>query len=321
MRMGYGGLLVLLLGLSACNAEQGTVLLGTLEWDRIGVPAEASETVLAWYVAEGERVQAGQLLLELDPRREDARIAQATADVAQAQARLDELSNGARPESIDAAQAVWRRSRASLTVAEQDFTRVQQLYQRALVAKVELDNARARRDQARAELANSAAQLRELTNGTRVEQLDQATAAHQAAQAVLRQLQLNRAHLQVRAPRAGVVDALPFKVGDQPPLGAELVSLLVGEAPYARIFVPASQRNSLRLGEVMQVLVEGVATPLRGTMRQIASEASFTPYYALTGEDASRLVYRAEVLLDGAAARQLPAGLPVRVERRADVQP
>ena len=40
-------------------------------------------------------------------------------------------------------------------------------------------------------------------------------------------------------------------------------------------------------------------TVLDGKVRSIASDASFTPYYALTGDDASRLVYRAEVLLEG----------------------
>ena len=45
----------------------------------------------------------------------------------------------------------------------------------------------------------------------------------------------------------------------------------------------------------------------------IRSEPSFTPYYALIGEDAARLSYLAEVSLGGEAA-ELPAGLPVRVE-------
>jgi len=38
----------------------------------------------------------------------------------------------------------------------------------------------------------------------------------------------------------------------------------------------------------------------------------FTPYYALTGADAARLSYIAEVAL-GKDARKLPAGLPVHV--------
>jgi HlyD family secretion protein len=44
-------------------------------------------------------------------------------------------------------------------------------------------------------------------------------------------------------------------------------------------------------------------------LRSIRSEPSFTPYYALAGDDASRLVYAAELLLDSGA--DLPAGLPV----------
>ena len=52
---------------------------------------------------------------------------------------------------------------------------------------------------------------------------------------------------------------------------------------------------------------------LLGKVRMIRSEPSFTPYYALTGEDAARLSYLAEIAL-GKDASKLPAGLPVRAE-------
>ena len=59
-----------LLALLAGCAERGPApLLGTLEWDRVAVPAELWEPVLRWAVAEGDRVEAGDLLLELDARR------------------------------------------------------------------------------------------------------------------------------------------------------------------------------------------------------------------------------------------------------------
>ena len=58
----------------------------------------------------------------------------------------------------------------------------------------------------------------------------------------------------------------------------------------------------------------------RARVRSIRSEAAFTPYYALTGDDASRLMYRAELVLQGEAARQLPAGLPLSAER-GDARP
>lgn len=300
--------------LAGCDRAGDAPLLGTLEWDRIDLPAEASESILDWHVTEGERVAAGQLLLQLDPRRQDARIAQARGEVALAEARLSELSNGARPESIEAAQATLARNRAEQLDAERSFQRIATLYRRGQVAIAELDRARANRDQARAATRNADAQLRELTNGTRPEQLEQAAAALQAARGNLARLQVDREHLSVRAPRAGRVDALPFKAGDQPPAGAAVVSLLVGEQPYARVYVPASQRPRIAIGDVMRVYVEGIEQPFAARVSSIRSEASFTPYFALSGDDASRLTYRAELRLQGEAARQLPAGLPLRAE-------
>ncbi|UTW08695.1 HlyD family secretion protein [Pseudomonas benzenivorans] len=308
---------LLILGLFAgCERPNDAVLLGTLEWDRIGLPAEASEPILRWHVTEGERVEAGQLLLELDPRRQNARIAQARGEVALAEARLRELSNGARVEAIDAAQANLARNRAAQVDAERNFRRIATLHRRGLLAVAELDSARASRDQARAASRNAEAQLRELSNGTRPEQLEQASAALQAARGGLALLEVGREHLSLRAPRAGRVDALPFKPGDQPPGGAELVSLLVGEQPYARVYVPASLRAGMTLGDTLQVRVEGIEQPFTASVSSIRSEASFTPYFALSGDDASRLMYRAELRLQGEAARQLPAGLPVRAERQ-----
>ena len=310
--------LLLLVGRAGCAPSGDTPLLGTLEWDRIGLPAEASEPILRWHVVEGERVEAGQLLLELDPRRQDADIDQARAEVTLADARLRELSNGTRVETLEAAQATLARERATQLEAERGFQRIATLHRRGLVALAELDAARAGRDQARAASRNAEARLRELSNGTRPEQLEQASAVLQAARARLARLRLDRERLSLRAPSAGRVDALPFKPGDQPPRGAELVSLLVGEQPYARVYVPASQRAAIAPGDAMRVRVEGVEQAFAATVSSIRSEAGFTPYFALSGDDASRLMYRAELRLQGAAARRLPAGLPLRAERRHD---
>jgi HlyD family secretion protein len=295
--------------LAGCAEPGPAPIVGALEWDRIAVTAELAEPVLSWAVAEGDRVAAGAVLLELDARRQDARIAEALSQVAVAEAQLAELTHGARIETIDAARANLARARAAQQDAETEHTRVAELRKRELVAQSAVDQALAARNQRRAESQAAEAQLRELTQGTRPEQIEQATAAVAAARAAVETLKLTRERLTVRAPRSGRVDALPFKPGDQPPAGAELVSMLVGDTPYARVFVPAPQRAQLKIGARFEVHVEGVAAPIPAALRSIRGEPSFTPYYALAGDDASRLVYQAELLLDGGA--ELPAGLPV----------
>ena len=305
--------LLAVLLLTACGKtdDASAPLLGTLEWDRIGVPAEVSEPIVRIAVKEGQAVQAGELLLVLDGRRSDARQAQADAAVAQAQARVSELAHGSRIEQLDAARASVASARASQEEAQKQFARYDALGRSQVVARTSVDAARATRDRAIAQVASAQAQLRELTQGTRPEQVAQAESALDSARAAQRALRLDGARLQVRAPRAGRVDALPFKLGDQPPAGAVLASLLVGDAPYARVFVPESRRVGLREGQRFTVRVQGGAE-MHATLRSIAREAAFTPYYALTGDDASRLVYRAELVLTDADAASLPAGLPVQ---------
>lgn len=301
--------------LAGCAERGPAPIVGALEWDRIAVTAELAEPVLSWAVAEGDHVAAGTALLELDARRQDARIAEARSQLAVAEAQLAELTYGARVETIDAARANLARARAAQQDAETEHTRVAELRKRELVAQSIVDQALAARNQRRAETQAAEAQLRELTQGTRPEQIEQSTAAVAAARAAVDTLKLTRERLTVRAPRAGRVDALPFKPGDQPPVGAELVSMLVGEKPYARVFVPAPQRAQLAIGARFDVHVEGVAEPIPATLRSIRGEPSFTPYYALAGDDASRLVYQAELLLERGA--DLPAGLPVTAVRVA----
>jgi HlyD family secretion protein len=305
---------LLTLAATACHRSGETPMLGTLEWDRVAVAAEVSEPILAIAAHEGDSAKAGDPILTLDPRRTDAELAQATADARKATAALDELRHGSRIETIDAARAALAGAVSTQTNARRERDRIAEIRKRGLVAQADLDNAETALRTATAQANSTRANLDELLHGTRVEDIEQAEAALAAAEAAVQHLSLTRARLDVRAPVDGRVDALPFKLGDQPPLGATLVSLLSGAAPYARIYVPASRRAHLAQGVHCRVRVEGVDGTFAATIRSLRSDPAFTPYFALTGDDASRLAYRAELVLEGDAAKKLPAGLPAQAE-------
>ena len=293
-------------------ARDGTPppLLGTLEWDRIAVPAEVSEPITQILVNEGDEVKADQLLLTLDPRRTQAQLEAAQADMQRLQAALEELHNGARSETIDASRAALARAQTTAANARIARDRAAAIRQRGLNSQADLDNANTALNQANADAKAASANLAELLHGTRPEDVAQGEAALSQARASVAQLEVTLSHLSVHATRSGRVDALPFKLGDRPPAGASVVSLLVGDAPYARVYVPEAQRAGLQQGTRFNIHVDGATQPFTATLARIRSEASFTPYFALSGDDASRLTYRAELVLDGAAAHALPAGLP-----------
>lgn len=303
-------LLLPVLLIAGCGRDAPSALPGVVEWDRVAVLAETVEPVREVRVKEGDAVKAGDTLLLLDARRTDAEIAAARGERDAARAQLAALRNGARRESIDAALAETSRMKVEADNAARERDRLLDVHRQGLVAQADAERATAAADAAAAALRAAEARSRELRHGARGEDIEAAAARVAALDARLQALALARERLVVTAPRDGRVDALPFRVGDQPVQGATLVSLLAGEAPYVRVYVPAAQRASLAPGAAFLVTVQGVATPLEATLRSIRSEAAFTPYYALVGDDASRLVYRAELQLSGDAARQLPAGLP-----------
>ncbi len=89
--------------------------------------------------------------------------------------------------------------------------------------------------------------------------------------------------------------------------------LLTHSVPYARVYVPEPYRAQLQPGDILTVHVDGVDTAFKGKLRWVATQPSFTPYYALSGDDRARLVYLAEVDLPQ-SGKTLPAGIPVQVE-------
>ncbi|MEY2159096.1 HlyD family efflux transporter periplasmic adaptor subunit [Rhodanobacter sp. FW510-T8] len=289
--------------------------LGTLEFDRITLPAPAAERVVAIDVREGERVAIGQSLLQLDPAHTRAELAAAQAQARQQRELLAELETGPRREDID-------KARANLAAAQAQAREARALLRAAGPAQGQRLRGR-RRPRPRPRHGRQCrwpggggtgragrTAARHPSGADR-----EARAALAAADAQVGAQQVLLGKLAVVAPRAGRIDSLPYKLGDQAPVGAPLAILLAGDAPYARIYVPVQQRAGVRVGDPVRVFVAGRGTPYAGKVRMIRSEPDFTPYYALIGDDAARLSYLAEVAL-GADAAELPAGLPVHAEFR-----
>ena len=298
--------------LVAC-AEPPPQALGTLEYDRVTLPAPVAERIVAIDVREGQEVAAGAKLLTLERTRTEAQTQASQAEAQRQREALAELQAGPRSEDIAQARAKLAAAGAEAREARAYYQRLLPLKDRNYVAAADLDRARSAAGNAEGNVRAARSALDELLHGTRPEQLAQGTAAAAAAaaQAAAQKVLLDK--LSVAAPRAGRIDRIPYKLGDQAPVGAPLAILLAGDAPYARIYVPVQRRAAVRVGDQVRVFVAGRDQPYAGTLRMIRSEPAFTPYYALAGDDAARLSYLAEVAL-GTDAAGLPAGIPVHAE-------
>jgi HlyD family secretion protein len=307
-------LLALLAGAPLACSNGDEIAVGTLERDRIELVAEANEPIEAIPVREGDAVEAGALLVRLAPERLRAQREAAEQRVASAHARLAEAERGPRAEQIAQARARAVGAADALATAERETARARELHAAGATSDELLDQRERALSLARAERDAARAALGELVAGTRAEQIAQARAQLEEARAAARDAELREQRLEVRAPRAGVVDALPYELGERPPAGGVVAVLLADGAPYARVHVPAGVRARVAPGSSARVRIEGISGELAGRVRSVSQEAAFTPYYALTQHDRGRLSYVAEIDLIDERARDLPSGLPVEAE-------
>ncbi|QXC58805.1 HlyD family efflux transporter periplasmic adaptor subunit [Vibrio mimicus] len=299
--------------LSACSPETPPQALGTLERDRITFSATSSEIIRELPVAEGTSVKVGDILVKLDTQTQFAQLNQALAQRAKAQASLSKLTNGERPEDIAVAQARVTKADAQFKEAEITLRRKTELAAKRLVSQSEVDTALSARDSARAELASAREEFSKLTAGARIEDIDQAKAELAAAQASVDLQQQKLDDLTIVATRDGVLDSLPYHIGERVTTNTVVAIVQADRSPYARVYVPETHRAKFLVGQTVSVHIDGIEETYHGTVRWVANEPSFTPYYALTEKERSRLMYLAEVDLPE-SAMQLPSGLPAQVD-------
>lgn len=172
---------------------------------KIAVGAKVMGRV-AWIgVEKGDTVSEGQVLVRLEDSEFRAQVNQARANLAAAQARLDQMRSGSRPQEKLRDKAAVMQAEANLRKAEADYQRSEKLYQAGVSSKAELDQALSDRDTAAAML-EAARQSSSMTDvGPRREEIRAAEAQVQQMRAALDYALTQLAATEIKAPVSGTV--------------------------------------------------------------------------------------------------------------------
>ena len=303
----------LLTSLLACTDSDSNTAFGILERDRVTLLATANEVITAQPIAEGSEVKAGDILVEFNQTKQLATLDMAKALEQQAQMQLTKLLNGERAEDIRAAEANLGSAKARAHEAELQLKRAQDLVAKSLASQAELDNALAGRDSAKAAVEVAQQNLNKLQSGARLEDIQQARAALKAAQADVQYKQAQLADMTIRASRDGILDSLPYNIGERVKVNSIVAIIQANSTPYARVYVPEPYKAKMAAGKEIMVRIDGVENEVAGIIRWVSVEPAFTPYRSMSEGDRSRLVYLSEIDLP-ASTQALPAGIPVQIK-------
>jgi len=171
----------------------------------IDLYAEVPGVLRALHVREGQTFRAGDVLAEIEDTTYRTQWEEARAALRQAEARLQELAHGARPEEVRRRQAEMEAARAALAFAESEWRRSEGLWREGILSRQAYDEARTRWEQARRQYEAAQAAYEETVRGPRPEVLAQARAAVDQARSRLAYLQEILAKTRLRAPWDGQV--------------------------------------------------------------------------------------------------------------------
>jgi HlyD family secretion protein len=253
-------LVVFLTHLSSCKKIETVQLAGMVERKTLELSAPISEIIVDIPVTEGQRIEADQIIVQLDTEVVAAELSAQEAALAAADAFQSE--------------------------AEGEFKRQENLRRARVASPKALDVARRARDEALAQVAEKKARVL--------------------------QAQKRLEDLTIRSRISGVVDQLPFAVGERVPAGGVVGVVISDDKPWVRVWLPSRVVARDKSHLEAKVQVQGLESWLKGTLEYISREPEFTPHYALTERESTHLVYESRIALQD-APDDLRPGLPAQV--------
>ena len=228
------------------NARQDSVL----SFERGG-------RIVSIAVEEGDEVQQGDVLAQLDVSGIDASETRIRAELAAAEAVLQERLAGPRPQTIDTAKALVEQLEARVALANADMKRQRRLTASGAGSTQELDAANFGHQAMVRQLEAAQSELRLLQAGTRQEQIQSQRATRDAISAKLAELKSLRDDSVIVAPFDGRIAARNVDPGVVVGSGAGCLRILSVELE-GRFGIPPMTAQSLAIGDGVDVSASNV---------------------------------------------------------------
>lgn len=262
--------LLALASIAGCNRHSDAVS-GTIEVDEVHVASRSAgrvEKIFAW---EGDMLKAGAPIVQLEASELKAR-----RDLAAAQINTAQHDVEAQNAQLEFLRAEARRQQDLLKRNTVSPSEAERAVSAAKAQEMNIAAARARVEQALAQLADMDAQINEM---------------------------------KIVAPADSILEILSVKVGDVLPANREVATLILPDRLWVRVYVPELWLGSIKLNETVRVRVDShPSRDFSGVVEQVNRKAEFTPRNVQTVEDRIKQVFGVKIRLDN-KEDQLRAGM------------
>lgn len=231
------------------------IIQGQAEASEYRVSSKVPGRILEFRVKEGETVKAGDTLAILEAPEILAKMEQARAAEAAAQAQNEKAIKGARQEQIQAAFEMWQKAKAGVEITEKSYKRIKNLFDQGVMPAQKLDEITAQRDAAIATEKAAKAQYTMAKNGAEREDKMAASALVDRAKGAVAEVESYIKETYLIAPTAGEVSEIFPKLGELVGTGAPIMNIAQMNDMWISFNVREDLLKNLTMGSEFEAVI------------------------------------------------------------------
>ena len=313
-------IVILILTLSKGNNDVFLVS-GTVEAREVDISPKMAGRVEAIYADEGDYVEKGKLLLQMDDQQLTIQVDRAVASRNAAEENLRDLEAGARKEEIVSAAALLDAAESSYKKALNDLERAEELFKEDAASKDFLEKASLQLDTTKTNRDMAKEKLDLLKAGARINVVESAKYAVQQTQHSVDELMFIKTDSRSFSPIDGIITLRSAEPGEVIASGTTVLTVINPADCYVRIYISEKILGQVSIGQEVDVITDSYPEKIfTGKLTFISSEAEFTPRNIQTQEERVKLVYAAKVAIKNDDLMFKP-GMPADVRIKLKSEP
>ena len=225
----------------------------------ITVAPRVSGPAVKLLVDDNDEVNAGDLLVEIDPADYEVKLKEAEAKLAQAKAELNVTEKEVAKGEANVNQSVEDISsaRSKLNFAEKDHQRFSAMYKEGIVSKQDFENSKTKLEVSQADnkATNEKAQAAKHALASNQAKSESMNANIQRLEAEVEQAKLNLKYTKIYAPQSGKISARSVEMGNYLQIGQPLMQIVPDEVWVVANF-KESQLTNMRDKQKVSIKVD-----------------------------------------------------------------
>lgn len=231
------------------------IIMGQAEATTVRISGKVPGRIVSYRFNEGDKVKAGDTLVYLNTPEVDAKMMQAEAVKAAAEAQHAKALKGARDQEVTGAYEMWQKAQAGLEIAKKSYDRVRNLFEKGVMSAQKKDEAEANYQAMVATEKAARSQYEMAKEGARREDKAAAAALVNQASGAVAEVESYKKEGALVSPIDGEVSERFPEIGELVGTGAPIMNILDMNDIWVTFSIREDLLSQIRIGDEVKAFV------------------------------------------------------------------